>query len=66
MNRQNKSDYEVYRICKAMTAVDFTDSTPVTNNIIVGRSLLTISENMRDTKDNCILSFVIESNNKKK
>lgn len=65
MNKQKKSDYDVYRICKAMTVVDFTYSTPVTNNIIVGKSLLNINENMRDTKDNCIISFVMESNNKK-
>lgn len=70
MDHQNRhSDYDVYRLCKAMremNAVKFTNSNKSINEIIVGKSLLNMDEKICDSKDNLIISFVIESNNQKK
>ena len=70
MNQPQKhSDYDVYRLCKAMremNSVKFAPRVEFTNEIIFGKSLLNIDENLCDSKDNCILSFIVDSNNKKK
>uniref|UniRef100_A0A6C0CX72 Uncharacterized protein n=1 Tax=viral metagenome TaxID=1070528 RepID=A0A6C0CX72_9ZZZZ len=65
--QQKKSDYDVYRLCREMRAMNsrYTNSVKFTNGVIVGKSLLNIDENMKDTTDNYILSFVVDSNNLK-
>lgn len=68
MNQQRTtSDYDVYRLCKQMREMNakYTNRVSFTNDVIVGKSLLNIDENMKDTKDNYILSFIVDTNNPK-
>ena len=62
-----RSDYDVYNLCRQMRVMNakYTNSVQLTHKVIVGKSLLNIDENMKDTNDNYILSFMIDSNNLK-
>jgi len=61
--QQNESDYELHLLCISMR--EELNTIRFTNGIIFGRSLLNKTDNMIDSKDNYILSFVVELNKKK-
>mgnify|MGYP001173516024 FL=1 len=61
--QQNESDYELHLLCRSMR--EELNTIRFTNDIIFGRSLLNKTDTIIDSKDNYILSFVVELNKKK-